>query len=107
MPRFYGTVGYVETREIAPDVWKPEITEYSYYGDILQNSRRLDETNGVNDDFKLNNRFSVVADPYAYEHYSAIRYVCWMGSKWKVTSVEVQRPRLILSIGGLYNGNET
>ena len=105
MARFYGQVGYADTKETKPDVWTPTITEYSYYGDVLRDLRKLDGRDRINDDVDLNNRISIVADPYAYEHYHLIRYVVLDGVKWKVTNVEVQRPRLILTVGGLYNGN--
>ena len=105
MARFFGPVGYAETVETAPDVWRETTTEYCYYGDVLRDTRKLETRDRINDDVDLANRISIVADPYAYEHYYAIRYVCLDGVKWKVTHVEVQRPRLILTVGGLYHGN--
>ena len=80
-------------------------TEKKYRGDITKNVKRFDSGDSLNDNISLNNTISIVADAYAYENYFAIRYVEWMGARWKVTSVEVQRPRLILSVGGVYNGN--
>lgn len=106
MAKFYGVVGYANTVETAPGVWTEEITERTYTGDILKNSKRWDSSEHINDDINISNRISVVADAYAYEHFFAIRYVDWMGCSWKVTEVEVERPRLILSLGGVYNGPE-
>lgn len=104
MAKFYDVVGYAETHESSPGVWKEIITERPYYGDVLRNTRRLEGADSINGDVVLNNRISIVVDPYAYQHFLAIRYVKWMGASWKVTNVEVQSPRLVLTIGGAYNG---
>lgn len=88
------------------DIHQEYISERSYYGDVFKDSRQLEKGQGVNDDIKVNNRISIVADAFAFEHFFAIRYVVWMGTKWKVSDVEVQHPRLILSIGGVWNGSE-
>ncbi len=107
--KFYGAVGYsigaVEETGDREGNWKEKVEERNYYGDVLRNTRRW-ESNGdsVNDDVLLNNSFSILADGYAYEHYAAMKYVKWMGACWKITNVEVQRPRLILTVGGVYNG---
>lgn len=105
MAKWYGTVGYIETKETTPGVWKPEVTERKYFGDVLRNSSRWTaSTDSTNDDLNINNQISIVADPFAYRNFHMIKYVEFMGAKWKVTSVDVQRPRLILTIGGVYNG---
>lgn len=103
--RFFGAVGYAaEAVETAPDVYKESIVEYEYYGDILRNTRQLESGDKVNDDLSVNNSISIVADEYANEHFFAIRYVRWAGVLWTVTDVEVQSPRLLLRLGGVYNG---
>jgi hypothetical protein len=102
--RFYGKVGYGTTVEAAPGVWKDQITEVSYFGDVIRNSRLLREGDRVNDDLSVSNSISIVADAYANEHFFAIRYVEWAGALWVVTEVEVQSPRLLLRLGGVYNG---
>lgn len=104
MAKFYGAVGYAETVETRPSIWQEAVVERPYYGDIVRNIRRLENGDSVNDDITVNNNISIVADPYAREHFFAIRYVKWMGIAWKVTNVEVQSPRLLLTIGGVYNG---
>lgn len=103
MARFYGSVGFAETRETARGVWEEIIIERNYTGDVIRNTRRLQPSEHLNDNISVNNQISILADPYAYDNFHSIRYVCWMNSKWKVSSVEVQYPRLILEIGGLYN----
>lgn len=104
MTRFFGRVGYGESIEESPGVWEDHIVERSYAGDILQNirNRRTDEK--VNSDLSVSNQISIVADAYANEHFFAIRYVEWAGALWTVDNVEVQRPRLILRLGEVYNG---
>lgn len=104
MARFYGTIGYVEHVETSPDVWEPVATEKPYYGDVLRNTRRWENGEHLNDNLNVNNMISIVADAYANNHFFAMRYIKWMGALWEITNVEVQRPRLILTIGGVYNG---
>lgn len=104
MTRFFGKIGYGENTQTAPGVWADVIVEYSYYGDVIRNSRTLNSNEVVNDDLTVNNSISIVADEYANEHFFAIRYVEWAGTLWTVTDVEVQRPRLLLRLGGVYNG---
>lgn len=106
MARFYGAVGYgipVESPE-GSGVWVNEITEFSYFGNVIRNTRRLDSGDGLNKDVSVSNSISIVADEYAIKHFFAIKYVIWEGVRWTVTQVEVQRPRLILSLGSVYNG---
>lgn len=104
MAKFYGTVGYTETVETTEGVWEPQDTERQYTGDVLRMTRRYEPGESTNDNLNVNNRLSIVADPYALQHFHAIKWVEWHGAKWKVTDVEVEYPRLILSIGGVYNG---
>lgn len=103
MTRWCGVIGYAETIEIEPGVWSEEFTERKYYGDLLRNSRKLQGSQQVNDDITISNQISILADPYAVQHFHAIRYAELFGTKWKVSSVEVQYPRLILELGGVYN----
>lgn len=102
--RFSGKVGYASSVESAPGVWTDTITEISYFGDIIRNSRQLQDGTKVNDDLTVNNSISIVADAYANEHFFAIRYVVWAGTRWIVSTVEVLSPRLLLTLGGVYNG---
>lgn len=104
MAKFYGEIGYGETVEKAPGVWVDEIVEKRYFGDVIRNARGLKEGEGVNNDLTVRNSISVVADAYANEHFFAIRYIRWMGALWTVADVEVQSPRLVMRLGGVYNG---
>ena len=107
MAKFYGNIGYCKLTETAAGVHIEEITVRPYYGDFIRNTRRLQGTEHLNDDLIISSQLSIVSDPYARENYFAMRYAEFNGAKWKITEVEVQYPRLILTLGGLYNGNET
>ena len=89
--------------ESAPGVWTEQITERTYYGDLIRNTRRLQSSGNIIDNIQITNQISIVADPFAYENFHAIRYATYMGTKWKVTSVDVQRPRLTLDLGEVYH----
>lgn len=102
MARFYGIIGYGETVETKPGVWSTEEVRRAYSGDLLRNTSGAEPSGQVNDDIRIANEISIVADPYARENFHSMRYVEFMGAKWKVTRVEVQYPRLILTIGGVY-----
>jgi hypothetical protein len=104
MARFFGRIGYGVTVEQAPGVWVDDIVEHSYFGDVIRNTRRLQEGENLNADLSVQNSISILADAYANEHFFAIRYVEWAGALWTVSSVEVQSPRLLLRLGEVYNG---
>lgn len=103
MARFYGSVGFAESVETTPGVHEEQIVERKYYGDLLRNTRRLQTSDQLNDNITIANEISIVADPYANDHFYAMRYVEFNGVRWKVSNVEVKPPRLILTVGGLSN----
>ena len=107
MAKFCGIIGYVDTEEIKPGVWKEKVTRKRYYGDLNRNTRRLQSSDKVNDDIVISNEISILADPYAINNFHSMRYAELMGTKWKITNVEVKYPRLILALGGVYNGDKT
>ena len=107
MAKWYGEIGFAETVETKPGVWVEQITKRNYYGDIIRNSRRLQSANQLNDDINISNQISIVADPYANNNFHSMRYAEFMGAKWKISDVEVQYPRLILTLGGVYNVEQT
>lgn len=106
MAKYYGEIGFAETIESPANsgIWRETFVLRNYYGDIIRNVRKLISGERVNDNVAVDNRISIVSDPYADEHFFAIRYATWQGVRWKVINVEVQYPRLILSLGGVYNG---
>lgn len=105
MDKWCGKVGYSVTEETEPGIWESKITEYEYYGNLVKNTtRKFQSSNEVNDNINILNNISIVADPFAYENFSHIEYAEFMGIKWKVSDVEVKYPRLIMTLGGVYNG---
>jgi len=103
--RFYGNIGYGLQTEIRPGVLDDVITERPYFGDVTRAARRMAEgTAEINSDITVTNTISIVADAFAQNHIFAMRYVVWQGVRWVVTNVEIQRPRLVLYLGGVYNG---
>ena len=107
MAKFYGEIGYAVTVDGSDTgVWTEQITKRNYYGDLIRNSRRLESSSNINDNINISNQISIIADPYANENFHAMRYAEFMGTKWKIASVEVQYPRLILTLGGVYNGEQ-
>lgn len=106
MAKWYGVIGFSETVETTPGVYVEQITERHYYGDVIRNSRRLQSSDQLNDDVNVSNEISIVADPYAVQNFHTMRYIEFMGTKWKTTNVEVRYPRLILTVGGVYNGEQ-
>lgn len=108
MAKFYGNVAYGVTEETSKGVWEEHLVVKKYRGDVLRpNTRRWAPTENVNDDLKVTNIISVMADAYAYAHFVNIRWIEWMGVKWKVETAEVRRPRINLTLGGVVNENET
>ena len=104
MPKFCGNIGYAISKETTPGVWIEDIVERQYFGDVYRNTRKLQSGNQVNDSIDISNEIRILSDPFANENFHSMRYVTYMGAKWKVSSVEVRYPRLILTVGGLYNG---
>lgn len=104
MAKYYGEIGFAESVESAPGVHVEKIVERNYYGELVRNSRRLQSANQLNDNINISNEISIVADPYADKNFHMMRYIEFMGTKWKISNVEVQPPRLILTVGGVWNG---
>lgn len=106
MAKYYGKIGYAETMETEPGIWEEVVTERNYPGDLLSNFRNLQNSGDINDNVNIANKISILADPYAEDHFHDMRYAEFRGTKWKITNVEVQYPRLILTLGGVYNGEQ-
>lgn len=104
MAKFYGKVGYVTIVETSSGIFEEVVTEKSYYGELIKNSRSFQNSGQVNDNINISNEISIISDPYANQNLNFIRYVEFMGAKWKVTNISIQHPRLVLTVGGVYNG---
>lgn len=105
MSKWFGKIGCAVANETEPGLWDETILERDYYGDMSYDRRKRQASGGINDDISLANVISILADPFAIENCSHMVYVEIMGAKWKISEVEVQYPRLILTIGGVWNGN--
>lgn len=105
MAKWFGNVGYSETVETVPGVHTPQITIREYCGDVIRiNTRWSTNSESTNDNLTVNCQISIVADPFAINKAHSIKWIEFMGTKWKVTSVEPQFPRLLLTLGGEWNG---
>lgn len=105
MARWFGKVGYSETVETSPGVYAPTDTICEYFGDVKRDSTRwTGNSESTNDNLTINVQISIVADPFAIEHFSSMKWVEYMGAKWKITNAEPQFPRILLNLGGVYNG---
>lgn len=103
MARYHGYVGYAVDVEAYPGVWEEQISEHEYFGDVLKNRINMQQGSVVNAKITISNSISIIADPFAFEHVYAMRYVTYLGKKWSIVNVSIERPRLILTLGGLYN----
>ena len=107
MAKWYGEIGFAETVETKPGVWVEQITKRNYYGDVTRDSRRLQAADKLNDNINISNQISIISDPYANENFHSMRYAFYMGTRWKITDIEVQYPRLNLTLGGVWNGESS
>lgn len=104
MAKFYGAIGYARLEESVPGVWTDKIVERKYRGDVVLDQRRWQSTDKVNDDLNIDNSISIIADQYAYDNSGVMKYIIWNNTAWKIQSFSVNRPRIIIQIGGVYNG---
>ena len=104
MAKFYGVIGYVIQKEMSPGVWQDSVIEKSYRGDVILNQQRWQKSDGAVDNFNVDNSISIIADEYAYKNIGHMKYIVWNENKWCIQSLAVNRPRIVLQIGGLYNG---
>lgn len=108
MAKFYGTIGYIDTEETEPGIWVAKETARPYYGDVIRNTAQFVTSGGANDNINVTNEISIVADPFAFKKFHNMRYIQYADSdvKWKITKVEPKHPRIIISVGGIYNGEQ-
>lgn len=103
--KWYGAIGYAEMTETSPGIYEEVITEHTYYGDVIRSARLLQNSGEINDNVNISNQISIIADAYAVNHIHTMLYIVFQNSKWKITNVDIQHPRLVLTVGGLYNVN--
>lgn len=102
MAKYYGNIGFATQVETEPGIWIDAIQSRPYKGDVLRSGRRYENGESINDNFTITNQFSIVSDAFLYSHVPALRYLEYLGSKFKITSVEIDRPRVIIGVGGVY-----
>ena len=104
MAKWFGKIGYATTVQTAPSVWRPSIVEREYYGDVIRNTSRWSaNSESTNDDLNVDVQITIVADPFAYQNFYSMKWIEFMGAKWKITKVEPKHPRLILTVGGVWS----
>lgn len=103
MAKWSGKIGFAENVEYEPGNWEPNIVERQYYGDVIRNISKRQNSGGVNDNIVIANNISIVADPYANNNLHTMKYIEFQGTKWKIESAEVQFPRITISIGDVWN----
>ena len=105
MAKFSGLIGYVlQQVETAPGVWTDQLIEKNYRGDVVLDQRRWQSSDKLNDDLNLDNSISIIADKYANQNIGHMKYIVWDGVAWNIQSLSINRPRIIIQIGGVYNG---
>ena len=104
MAKYYGAIGYAIPTETAPGVWEDKTNEKNYRGDVILSQQRWQKSENFSDEFNLDNSISIIADEFAYANFGYIKYIVWHGQKWKIQSLAINRPRIVLQIGGIYNG---
>lgn len=107
MTKFYGKIGFLQTVETEPGIWEPVETVRQYYGDVNRNQRRYQASEqSINDNLNISNEISIMGDPYAYENFNAMRWVEFGGAKWRITWINIEYPRIILTLSGVYNDTD-
>lgn len=104
MAKFSGAIGYALTQEDSPGVWVDTIIEKHYRGDVIVDQRQIQTSEQLNDNIAIDNSISIIANAYAYDNIGIMKYVVWRNIAWKIQSFSIDRPRIVIKIGGIYNG---
>lgn len=107
MAKFYGPIGYAVQSETVPGIWEDTIIEKNYRGDIVLSQQRWQSSEHVNDNFNLDNSISIIADEFAFKNLGAMKFIVWHDTPWKIQSISINRPRIVIQIGGVYNGERS
>ena len=107
MAKFIRPIGFAKQVETEPDIWEEVITERSYSGELVRTKSRFKTSNSVNSDVDIDTEISIAADQFAIENFRSMVYIEYMGVKWRIESADIKRPRIILTIGGVYNESQT
>ena len=103
MPKCSGVIGYALAGETQPGVWTEGITEKRYIGDIIKDNRRIVDQGEINGSINISNNISVISNRFMLDNMAFMKYITYMNSKWKISSVDIKPPRIIITLGGVYN----
>ena len=105
MAKFYGMIGFGVEEETSPGVWDLAIVERPYFGEITREALNVVAGQTVLGESTNRNAFRILADGYATENFTAMKYILWLGRYYEITQVILeQRPRITVRIGGVYHG---
>lgn len=106
MSIYCGKIGFVFSDEVRPGVFQNKVIEKQCFGNILSLSKKTGSDSKIVDDIIIDSRISILGEPYIHENLPHIKYLTYMGNKWKVSSViPADYPRLTITLGGVYNEN--
>ena len=106
MAQYSGMLGYVmPAKEDPPGIWKPSaVVEKLGRGDLIGQTINNEDVGGLSDGITINNQLSIIMDPFVNKNLESLKYVILYGTRWEIKSMTINRPRVILTLGGVYNG---
>ena len=106
MAKYSGMLGYVmPAKEDPPGIWKPSaVVEKLGRGDLIRQTITNEDVSGLSDGININNQISIIMDPFVNKNLESLKYVILYGTRWEIKSMTINRPRVILTLGGVYNG---
>lgn len=102
-----GEIGYAKSIETTPGVYDDQITRKPFSGDLIQDTRKWESDQKVNDNLVLGNRVSILASSFARANLDFMKFVKIGESYWEISNIQIQYPRLFLTLGSVYNGNKS
>lgn len=107
--KFSGKAGFrIDDVEIEPGVYKPQVVVKAIKGSVVSNSyQHQNSDKSTIDNVRITNQLSIVANQFLNKHITNLMYVEFQGVKWKVESFDIQPPRVVVSLGGVYNEQST
>jgi hypothetical protein len=104
MNRYSGVIGIRRPPvEVEPGIFEDVIEEVAITGSIYRRPARWAIGETAQDTLQMNQVISVVAPENIQNSLDGIVYATYQGRRWAVRSIEYNRPRLELSLGGTYN----
>jgi hypothetical protein len=103
MSKFWGPIGINRGfQETGPGIIDNVIEEVYVKGEI-RNVKASWSQQTMNDTLQARHLLSVVTPEDSEIDFNEVVYIVWQGHKWAVTSIQYNRPRVELTLGGLYN----